>query len=114
MGIKILPPDINEGESGFSVSGNAIRYGLSAIKSIGRPVIEAIIEERKIRGKFTTLNDFITRLSGKEVNKRTIENFIKAGALDCLCGTRKQLLMIYSSVLEAINQEKKNGISHIR
>ena len=111
MGIKILPPDINEGESGFSVSGNAIRYGLSAIKSIGRPVIEAIIEERKIRGKFTTLNDFITRLSGKEVNKRTIENFIKAGALDCLCGTRKQLLMIYSSVLEAINQEKKNSMA---
>lgn len=111
MGIKILPPDINEGESGFSVSGNAIRYGLSAIKSIGRPVIEAIIEERKIRGKFTTLNDFITRLSGKEVNKRTIENFIKAGALDCLCGTRKQLHMIYSSVLEAINQEKKNSMA---
>ena len=111
MGIKILPPDINEGESGFSVSGNAIRYGLSAIKSIGRPVIEAIIEERKIRVKFTTLNDFITRLSGKEVNKRTIENFIKAGALDCLCGTRKQLLMIYSSVLEAINQEKKNSMA---
>ena len=111
MGIKILPPDINEGESGFSVSGNAIRYGLSAIKSIGCPVIEAIIEERKIRGKFTTLNDFITRLSGKEVNKRTIENFIKAGALDCLCGTRKQLLMIYSSVLEAINQEKKNSMA---
>ena len=111
MGIQILPPDINEGESGFSVSGKSIRYGLSAIKSIGRPVINAIIEERKVRGPFTTLNDFITRLSGKEVNKRTIENFIKAGALDCLCGTRKQLLMVYSSVLEAVSQEKKNSMA---
>lgn len=111
MGIQILPPDINEGEGEFSVSGNSIRYGLSAIKSIGRPVIEAIIAERKARGPFTTLNDFITRLSGKEVNKRTIENFIKAGALDCLEGTRKQLLMIYSSVLESINQEKKNSMA---
>ncbi len=111
MGIKILPPDINEGESGFSVSGNSIRYGLSAIKSVGRPVIEAIIEERKERGVFTTLNDFITRMAGKDVNKRSIENFIKAGALDCLEGTRKQLLMIYSSVLDAVNQEKKNSMA---
>lgn len=77
MGIAILPPDINEGEGGFSVSGQAIRYGLSAIKSIGRPVIDAIVEERKIRGPFTTLKDFITRLSGREVNKRTIETLSK-------------------------------------
>ena len=111
MGIEILPPDINEGESGFSVSGNSIRYGLSAIKSVGRPVIEAIIEERKERGVFTTLNDFITRMSGKDVNKRSIENFIKAGALDCLEGTRKQLLMVYSSVLDSANQEKKNSMA---
>ena len=111
MGIEILPPDINEGESGFSVSGNSIRYGLSAIKSVGRPVIEAIIEERKERGVFTTLNDFITRMSGKDVNKRSIENFIKAGALDCLEGTRKQLLMVYSSVLDSVNQEKKNSMA---
>ena len=111
MGIEILPPDINEGESGFSVSGKSIRYGLSAIKSVGRPVIEAIIEERKERGVFTTLNDFITRMSGKDVNKRSIENFIKAGALDCLEGTRKQLLMVYSSVLDSVNQEKKNSMA---
>ena len=107
MGIAILPPDINEGEGGFSVSGQAIRYGLSAIKSIGRPVIDAIVEERKIRGPFTTLKDFITRLSGREVNKRTIENFIKAGALDGLEGNRRQKMMIYGSLLDALNQEKK-------
>ena len=106
MGIAILPPDINEG-----VSGQAIRYGLSAIKSIGRPVIDAIVEERKIRGPFTTLKDFITRLSGREVNKRTIENFIKAGALDGLEGNRRQKMMIYGSLLDALNQEKKTTMA---
>ena len=111
MGIAILPPDINEGEGGFSVSGHAIRYGLSAIKSIGRPVIDAIVEERKIRGQFTTLKDFITRLSGREVNKRTIENFIKAGALDGLEGNRRQKMMIYGSLLDALNQEKKTTMA---
>ncbi len=111
MGIEILPPDINEGESGFSVSGNSIRYGLSAIKSVGRPVIDKIIEERKERGPFTTLSDFITRMAGGDVNKRSIENFIKAGALDCLEGTRKQLLMVYSSVLDSVNQEKKTSMA---
>ena len=111
MGIAILPPDINEGEGGFSVSGQAIRYGLSAIKSIGRPVIDAIVEERKIRGPFTTLKDFITRLSGREVNKRTIENFIKAGALEGLEGNRRQKMMIYGSLLDALNQEKKTTMA---
>ena len=111
MGIAILPPDINEGEGGFSVSGQAIRYGLSAIKSIGRPVIDAIVEERKIRGPFTTLKDFITRLSGREVNKRTIENFIKAGALDGLEGNRRQKMMIYGSLLDALNQEKRTTMA---
>mgnify|MGYP000265376676 CR=1 FL=1 len=111
MGIALLPPDINEGEGGFSVSGQAIRYGLSAIKSIGRPVIDAIVEERKIRGPFTTLKDFITRLSGREVNKRTIENFIKAGALDGLEGNRRQKMMIYGSLLDALNQEKKTTMA---
>ncbi len=111
MGIAILPPDINEGEGSFSVSGQAIRYGLSAIKSIGRPVIDAIVEERKIRGPFTTLKDFITRLSGREVNKRTIENFIKAGALDGLEGNRRQKMMIYGSLLDALNQEKKTTMA---
>ena len=111
MGIAILPPDINEGEGGFSVSGQAIRYGLSAIKSIGRPVIDAIVDERKIRGPFTTLKDFITRLSGREVNKRTIENFIKAGALDGLEGNRRQKMMIYGSLLDTLNQEKKTTMA---
>ena len=111
MGIEILPPDINKGEGNFSVDGGKIRYGLAAIKSIGRPVIEAIIRERTLGGPFTTLKNFIERLSSKEVNKRTIENFIKSGALDNLAGTRKQKMMIYIQILEQVNQEKKYSMS---
>ena len=75
MGIKILPPDINKGEADFSVDGGNIRYGLAAIKSIGRPVVQALVEERTAYGPFGNLEDFITRMAGKEaLNKRTIEN----------------------------------------
>ena len=111
MGINILPPDINTGEGRFSVSGKNIHYGLAAIKSVGVPVIDAIIKEREERGPFKHLKDFIERLSGKEVNKRTIESFIKAGALDCLNGTRKQLMMIYIKILDQVNQEKKYSMT---
>ena len=111
MGIKILPPDINRGVGNFSVDNGNIRYGLAAIKSIGRPVIESIIEERKLRGEFKNLKDFIERLSDKEVNKRTVENFIKSGAFDSLKGTRKQLMMIYIRVMDQVNQEKKYSMT---
>ena len=109
MGLEILPPDINEGEGAFSVSGNAIRYGLLAIKSVGKLVIEKIVAERKENGKYTSLRDFIERLSG-DINKRAIENFIKSGAFDSLEGTRKQLMAVYASVLDDVNQNKKNSI----
>ncbi len=111
MGIDILPPDINEGFSGFSVSEKGIHYGLSAIKGIGRPVIEALVTERKAGGKYTSLKDFISRLTSKEVNKRTIENFIKAGALDSLEGTRKQKMLIYVQIVDQVAQEKKNSMT---
>ena len=111
MGIKILPPDINTGVGKFSVDGPHIRYGLAAIKSVGRPVIDAIVSERTANGPFKHLKDFVERLSGKEVNKRTIENFIKAGALDSLGGTRKQFMMIYVKILDQVNQEKKYSMS---
>ena len=111
MGIQILPPDINRGEGNFSVDGGNIRYGLAAIKSIGRPVIQAIIEEREIRGPFKNLKDFVERLSGREVNKRTIESFIKAGAFDSLGGTRKQFMMIYVQILDQVNQERKYSMT---
>lgn len=108
MGIAILPPDINKGDSTFSVDGGGIRYGLSAIKSIGKPVIEAIVAERDQRGDFTSLRDFIERMTGKDVNKKAIENFIKAGAFDELPGNRRQKMMVYAQILDAIVQEKKN------
>ncbi len=108
MGIAILPPDINKGDSTFSVDGGGIRYGLSAIKSIGKPVIESIVAERNQRGDFTSLRDFIERMTGKDVNKKAIENFIKAGAFDELSGNRRQKMMVYAQILDAIVQEKKN------
>ena len=109
MGISVLPPDINEGESGFSVSGKAIRYGLSAIKSVGKPVTEAILMERESRGPFRSMEDFVSRMSGKEVNKRTLEGFIKSGALDSLPGTRKQKMAIAPTMLEEKSREKKHS-----
>ena len=111
MNIKILPPDINKGEANFSVDGGDIRYGLAAIKSIGRPVIKAIVEDREELGLFQNLEDFITRLSAKNIlNKRTIENLIKAGALDTLGGTRKQFMSIYVQIVDHVTQEKKNSM----
>lgn len=111
MGIQILPPDINEGAGTFSVSNGAIRYGLSAIKGLGRPVIEAVVRERERGGKYSNLKDFADRLSGKEVNKRTVESFIKSGAFDSLQGTRKQLMMVYVQVLDEVAQNKKKNLT---
>ncbi|HJD12473.1 MAG TPA: DNA polymerase III subunit alpha [Candidatus Ruminococcus avistercoris] len=110
MKIDILPPDINESEGVFSVEKGAIRYGLNAIKGIGKPVQKSIVEERKRGGCFTSLRDLVQRLTGKEVNKRTLENFIKAGALDSLGGTRKQLMMVYAQVMDDVNLEKKSSV----
>ena len=111
MGIGILPPDINEGVGNFSVDGGNIRYGLAAIKSIGRPVIESLIRERERGGKFRSLKDFIERMSGKEVNKRTIEHFIKSGAFDSLGGTRKQFMVVYVQLMDQVNQERKYSMT---
>lgn len=111
MGIQILPPDINVGEAEFTVDGKNIRYGLSAIKSIGRPVIDAIVEERTLGGPYRSLKDFIERLTGKETNKRTIENFIKSGAFDGLGGTRKQFIMVYADIMERVIREKKSAMT---
>ena len=110
MGIKILPPDVNEGQSMFSVTEDSIRYGLSAIKSVGRNVIESIVNERNANGKYTSLNDFAERLSGKDINKRAVENFIKAGAFDSMPGTRKQKLLVFTSVMDSVNQKKKKSL----
>ncbi|MDO4273756.1 MAG: DNA polymerase III subunit alpha [Eubacteriales bacterium] len=110
MGIKILPPDINCGERSFSVDNGSIRYALSAIKSIGRPVIEALVQEREERGQYRSLKDFIERMSD-QLNKRAIENFIKSGAVDCLDGNRRQKMMVYAQIADSINQDRKHSMA---
>ena len=111
MGIEILPPDINEGEYRFMPYEGNIRYGLAAIKGVGRPVIDEIVAERELGGRYRSLKDFCMRLSGKSVNKRTVESFIKSGALDSLPGTRKQKMYSYISIMDGVNQEKKGTLS---
>ena len=111
MGIEILPPDINIGYAGFSVSDKGIHYGLSAIKSIGRSVIDAIVSERELNGPYKNLKDFISRQGNKEVNRRTIENFIKAGALDSLEGTRKQKMIVYVQIMDEVSRERKTSMT---
>ncbi len=111
MGIKVLSPDINEGEGRFLATKDGIRYGMYAIKSIGRQVIDIILAEREANGKYTTLSDFLSRVAGREVNKRAVENLIKAGACDGLDGNRQQMLLVYNTLIDNLNQEKKNSLA---
>ena len=111
MGIKILPPDINEGEAGFSVSGGSIRYALTAIKGVGRPVIDQVTAEREARGPFLSIQDFVTRMADSEVNKRTVENFIKSGTFDGLGGTRNQFMSVFVQMMDAQQHNKKNNLA---
>ena len=113
MKIRLLPPDINEGEAGFSVSGGAIRYALTAIKGLGRPVIDAIVAEREAGGKFKDLQDFLSRMTGRdrEAGKRVVESLIKAGALDCLGHTRKQMMSVYLRIMEDLQSSRKNEMT---
>ncbi len=111
MGIEILPPDINVGLGDFSVSGNAIRYGLSAVKSVGEGVTDIVREEILERGPFKSLEDFVMRLSNKEANKRTIESFICSGAFDSFGYNRRQMMMAYPSILDNAAREKKSAMS---
>ena len=112
MNIAILPPDVNAGEAGFSVTDGKSRSALTAIKGVGRPVIDSLVQERKERGPFTNLKDFITRMSDKkEMNKRAIENLIKAGAMDGLGGTRKQFMSVYVQIADHIAHDKKNNLA---
>ncbi len=113
MGIRVLAPDINTGEAGFSVSGDAVRYGLMAVKGVGRPVIDAILEERRLRGPFKDIRDFLSRMagSGRDLNRRAIENFIKAGAMDCLGPNRRQMMIAYERILDELQSSRKNDMA---
>lgn len=109
MGIDVLPPDINEGAGRFVSSGSSIRYGMYAIKNVGRGMIDALIIEREKNGPFLSLENFIERTSGSELNKRAIENMILAGALDCLEGNRRQKVLAFPGIITSVEAERKNN-----
>ncbi|KPU26946.1 DNA polymerase III subunit alpha [Caloranaerobacter sp. TR13] len=110
LGIEILPPDVNESYSDFTVNGRKIRFGLAAVKNVGRPAIEAIIKARESDGKFKSFTDFCKRVDLNFVNKRTVESLIKCGAFDSLGLKRAQLLAVYERIIESIHQDKKRNI----
>ena len=111
MNIEVLPPDINAGQGVFTTEDGKIRYGLYAIKAIGRPVVDKIIEERRIGGPYRTLQDFIERVAERDINKRAIENLIKAGACDSLDGTRKQMAFAYAAMVDQVTSKKKTAVA---
>ncbi len=111
MGIKVLAPDINDGAGVFTASGGDIRYGMYAIKSIGRPVVDMMIAEREANGPYKTLQSFLERVESREINKRAVENLIKAGACDCLDGNRQQMILVHGIIMDQLAQEKKKSMS---
>lgn len=108
-GINILPPDVNTGRGEFMAVPEGIRYGMCAIKGLGKPVIDAIVKEREENGSYETLDDLAARLSSKEINKRTMESLILSGALDSLKGNRRQKMMASLEVLERAAADKKKN-----
>ncbi|MEG0035108.1 MAG: DNA polymerase III subunit alpha [Oscillospiraceae bacterium] len=109
-GIKLLPPDVNESEADFTVSGENIRFGLAAIKNIGRGFIASLMQERERDGSFTSLNDFCRRLQGKELNRRAVESLLRSGAFDSMGYTRSQLLMVVAAVIDSVNDSARKNI----
>jgi DNA polymerase-3 subunit alpha len=110
LGIPLLPPDVNESDDQFTVTEAGIRFGLGAVKSIGTGFVKSLMQERSDHGKFISLEDFCQRLSGADLNKRTVENLIKCGAMDCFGAYRSQQLMVYESVMGAVADAKKRNV----
>ncbi len=110
LGIKLLPPDINKSYVGFTVSDNSIRFGLVAVKNVGRNIIKDMVKERNENGVFKSFRDFCERMSEKDLNKRAIESLIKCGAFDCFEQYRSQLIAIYEKIIDDICQNKKKNI----
>ena len=110
IGIKVLPPDVNESTDGFSVNGNAVRFGMLAIKNLGRGFIRTIVEKRKIGGRYFSFYDFCKRTYGKEFNKRAVESLIKSGALDNLGLNRRQMISMLPLIISALDGERSRNI----
>jgi len=110
MGIPVLPPDINHSDDNFTVEGNAIRFGLGAVKNVGRGLIRSMVRKRSEGGPFKSLEDFIERMGEGELNKRAVENFIKCGAADCFGHHRSELLAVYDSMMDSIASSRKKNL----
>lgn len=110
LGIEVLPPDINESFSKFTVKDGKIRFGMAAIKNVGVNVIEGIVKSRTEKGKFISLIEFYNKIDVTQVNKRAIESLIKAGAFDCFKVFRSQMLAVYERLLDGVHSEKKKNI----
>ena len=110
MGIRLLPPDVNESYADFSVSGNDIRFGLVAIKSIGRGFINELIARRSRDGAFRSFEDFCRRMAGRELNRRAVENLIRAGAFDSFGYKRKALLRIAGVMIDGVQHDSRSNV----
>ena len=110
MGIPVLPPDINHSEDHFTVEGDAIRFGLGAVKNVGRGLIRSMAAKRAEGGPFKSLEDFLQRMGEGELNKRAVENFIKCGALDCFGRNRSELLAVYESMMDTVSSTRKKNL----
>ena len=110
MGIAVLPPDINESNDHFTVVPGGIRFGLAAIKNIGRGFIQKVMANRESQGPFTGLENFCQRMYGTDLNKRALENLIKCGACDCFGLYRSQMLQIYEAVLDTVTASKRKNV----
>ena len=110
MGIPVLPPDINHSRDNFSVEGGAIRFGLGAVKNVGRGLIRSMVAKREEGGPFKSLEDFLTRMGDGELNKRAVENFIKCGACDCFGYHRSELLNVYEEMMDTIADNRRRNL----
>ena len=110
MGIPVLPPDINHSEDQFTVEGDAIRFGMGAVKNVGRGLIRSMVKKRKEGGAFKSLEDFLERMGEGELNKRAMENFIKCGAADCFGHTRAALLKVYEAMMDSVASSRKKNL----
>ena len=110
LGIATLPPDINHSEDTFTVEGDSIRFGLGAVKNVGRGLIRSMVAKREEGGKFKSLEDFIQRMGDSDLNKRAVENFIKCGAMDCFGNHRSELLAVYDTMMDSIASTRKKNL----
>ncbi len=110
LGIPVLPPDINHSDDHFAVEGQAIRFGLGAVKNVGHGLIRCVAAKREEGGPFRSLEEFIQRMEEGELNKRAVENFIKCGAMDCFGHHRSELLAVYDHMMDSIASTRKKNL----